>query len=100
MDKSELLDRITQIGSCEDEATRRELLTQLSEGCEADYDRFATIEATNTQLKEDNESLRSANMKLFLRVGDSKKPTKDETDDEPPVKREFKNLFNEKGGIK
>jgi len=100
MDKTEFNNKITAIGSCEDDTQRRELLAQLLEEGSSDYDRLTELETSVDTLKQDNEDLRSANMKLFLRVGDSKKPTKDETDDEPPVKREFKNLFNEKGGIK
>lgn len=100
MDKTTLISRITEIGTCEDEATRRELLTQLQEEAETDYDRLAQLETDNTNLTNDNESLRSANMKLFLRVGESRKPEGDEIDPPDKPKREFKDLFNEKGGIK
>lgn len=99
MDKVTLQQRISEIGTCEDEATRRELLTQLQEDATADYDRMTELESANNQLTADNESLRSANMKLFLRVGDHKAPEKDPLEDKTE-KREFKNLFNEKGGIK
>lgn len=99
MDKLELQKKITQIGTCEDVSEMREQLTQLYEECEPDYDRLTELETSNTTLQQDNEKLRSANMKLFLRVGDSNKPAKEDPDDDPP-KREFKNLFNEKGGIK
>lgn len=98
MDKTTLISKITEIGTCEDEATRRELLTQLQEEAGSDYDRLAQLETDNTNLTNDNESLRSANMKLFLRVGESRTP-EDEIDP-PKTKREFKDLFNEKGGIK
>lgn len=100
MDKVTFQSRISEIGTCEDEATRRELLTQLQEEVNGDYDRLTELETTNSQLTSDNESLRSANMKLFLRVGDHKAGKSDSFEDEPKEKREFKNLFNEKGGIK
>lgn len=99
MDKTEFNNRITAIGSCEDDAERRELLAQLLEDGSSDYDRLTEFETSNAQLKQDNEDLRSANMKLFLRVGDNKKPSKDDLDD-TPEKRDFKNLFNEKGELK
>ena len=99
MDKVTFQRRISEIGTCEDEATRREMLTQLQEEVNGDYDRLDNLEATNTQLTADNESLRSANMKLFLRIGDHKAPEEDTLEDKKE-KREFKNLFNEKGGIK
>ena len=98
MDKVTLQNRISEIGTCEDEATRRELLTQLQEDAIADYDRLTELETENNQLVSDNETLRSANMKLFLRVGDHK-AHEDSFEDKTP-KREFKNLFNDKGGIK
>lgn len=97
MDKVEFQNRITAIGACENEAERRELLTQLQEAASTDYDRMAQLETDRTQLTADNEALRSANMKLFLRIGDHKPEDKDPEEKE---KREFKNLFNEKGGIK
>lgn len=99
MDKVTFQNKIKEIGTCEDEAQRRELLTQLEEAVTPDYDRLTELETTNETLASDNESLRSANMKLFLRVGDHKAGDKDKFDD-APEKREFKNLFNEKGGIK
>ena len=99
MDKVELTNRIQEIGTCEDNAQRLELLTQLRENLETDYDRLTNLEAQNNQLSSDNEDLRSANMKLFLRIGEQKAPAK-EPFDEPKEKREFKNLFNEKGTIK
>lgn len=103
MDKLEFQNKIKEIGACENDATRRELLTQLQEACEPDYDRITNLETENNTLKNDNETLRSANMKLFLRVGEHK--SQDEIDklkgkDTPPEKREFKNLFDEKGNIK
>ena len=100
MDKVTFQSKISEIGTCEDEATRRELLTQLQEEVNGDYDRLSELENTNSQLTSDNESLRSANMKLFLRVGDHKAPEKDPLIEDKNEKREFKNLFNEKGGIK
>ena len=52
------------------------------------------------------EKLRSANMQLFLRVGENKTPgqiNEDKTgvkDEVPPEPRRFENLFDEKGGLK
>lgn len=99
MDKVTFQSKISEIGTCEDETTRRELLAQLQEEVNGDYDRLTELETSNSQLTSDNEALRSANMKLFLRVGDHKAP-KDEEQEDVKEKREFKNLFNEKGGIK
>lgn len=105
MQKQEFIDAITQIGLCEDETERRELLATLRESAEKDYDTLSQLSESNEQLTKDNETLRDANMKLFLRVGSEKTDSdrkKDETgiDNPPPTKRDFSELFNEKGEIK
>ena len=99
MDKQQLIDKINAIGTCEDNSNRLELLTQLREEAVQDYDKLSNLEQQNNQLSEDNETLRSANMKLFLRIGEKPAPEKN-PDDGEKTKREFKNLFNEKGAIK
>ena len=100
MDKTTLISKITEIGTCEDETQRRELLTQLQEEAGTDYDRLAQLETDNATLTQNNEDLRSANMKLFLRVGDSRKHTDDIDEPEEKPKRKFEDLFNEKGQLK
>lgn len=105
MEKKDFLDRITEIGSCDDDVKRRELLAQLSDEASKDYDTLTALTETNETLKNDNETLRDANMKLFLRVGEEKtdaERVKNETgvDGSKNEKRSFDDLFNEKGGIK
>lgn len=99
MDKVEINNRIQAIGQCEDPSQRLELLAKFQEDLEPDYDKITNLETQNNQLSSDNEELRSANMKLFLRIGEQKAPKNEPFEDEKP-KREFKNLFNEKGSIK
>lgn len=103
MDKEHLITKITEIGTCADDATRRELLTSLQEDLCKDYDEHTSIREANAQLTSDNENLRNANMKLFLRVGEQKSAdeiAKEKGFDEPEKKLEFKDLFDEKGNIK
>jgi hypothetical protein len=69
------------------------------------FDSHSDLIEKNTSLTDDNEKLRQANMKLFLQVGSNKTESevlKDKTgiDSTPEIKRDFKDLFNEKGGIK
>lgn len=99
MDKEQFNTLIKEIGTCEDDVKRRELLTQLQEGVEPNYDELTELKSKNEQLNVDNETLRSANMQLFLRVGDHKEKQKEKGFEEPE-KRNFKDLFNDKGGIK
>jgi flagellar biosynthesis/type III secretory pathway chaperone len=99
MDKKEFISRIQAIGNCEDNTSRLELLAQLQEDATPDYDRLTELETSNSQLSTDCETLRQANMKLFLRLGEHKEPDGKPLE-EQKEKREFKNLFNEKGEIK
>ena len=105
MEKQEFISRMTAIGTCDNDVERRELISALREEVEKDYDNIETLTTANKTLSDDNETLRSANMKLFLRVGESKdegERIKDNTgiDDKPKEKRKFEDLFDEKGGIK
>lgn len=100
MDKDTFNSLIQQIGQCDDDVERRELLTSLADDTNPMFDRVTDLEQQNTQLTDDNETLRSANMKLFLRVGDKSKPEEPPGLEPEPPKRKFDDLFNDQGGIK
>lgn len=104
MDKQAFLEKVTAIGTCEDEVQRRTLLAELSDEGGKVFDDFAKATETSTSLAADNEKLRAANMQLFLRVGGEKTPEdqmKDTTGiDQKKDKLKFEDLFDEKGGIK
>ena len=102
MDKAEFLNKIKEIGTCEDEATRRTLLTEMSDDVSAVFDRAENLETENQSYIDANERLREANMKLFLQVGEDRESTdsnQNHEESEQP-KRKFEDLFNEKGDIK
>ena len=104
MDKEKFLETIKEIGTCDDEATRRTLLAEISDEVSLIYDANETLSQDKEKYLADNEKLREANMKLFLRVGDSKDANtvqKDTTGiQEPEVNiKKFEDLFDEKGGI-
>lgn len=100
MEKQEFLNHITAIGSCDDDVQRRELLTQLSEEATKDYDRLSELTASNQSLQNDNETLRSANMKMFLRLGEERNADNDTgIKNEPTKARSFDDLFNAKGEL-
>lgn len=113
MDKKEILDLITIIGTIEDETERRTQLTNLSDNIEKAFNNFDDISTKNKELNdsitkytEDNEKLREANMQLFLRIGEKKNPTEvieNRTGanlDQEKEPRKFEDLFDDKGGIK
>lgn len=83
MDKETFLERIKEIGTCEDDVKRRDILTDISTEIEKLYDDNANLKSTNEKYVHDNETLREANMKLFLKVGDSKEKIEEPTFNEP-----------------
>lgn len=102
MDRDKFLNKITEIGTTEDEVARRTLLAELSDEVSQVFDNNEALANENAKYVEDNEKLRSANMQLFLRVGektsdDVKKEQKIEEEKEP---RKFENLFDDKGNLK
>lgn len=105
MDKQEFLDKLKSIGTTEDDVERRTMLSELTDEVSRIYDENSSLVESNNSYLEDNEKLRSANMQLFLRVGDNKSP-KEQQEDDTGIKddevepRKFKDLFDEKGMIK
>lgn len=101
MNKTDFISRIQAIGTCEDDAQRRTLLSDLQTECETDYDMLENLVTENTQLKTDKEDLQRANMKLFLKTTETKtpeeKPGEEGSDTESLT---YENLFNEKGDLK
>ena len=104
MDKKTFLEKIQEIGTCEDDVTRRSLLAEVNEGVSGVFDQNEELTSSNSSITADNEKLRKANMELFLQIGSEKNPedlAKDSTGLKPEKeKRKFENLFNEKGEIK
>lgn len=101
MDKNEFLSKIQEIGTCEDEATRRTLLTEVNTGISKLFDDADTLTKANQTLTENNKVLLDANTKLFLQVGEDRPPEGNPNqggNDKPPKK--YEDLFNEKGELK
>lgn len=105
MDKEEFLNKIKEIGTCEDDAERRTMLAELNDKVGAVFDENANLTETNKSVIDDNEKLRSANQKLFLMVG-ADKSDQQRVEDQTGLKQEtkeprkFENLFNNKGELK
>lgn len=105
MDKQGFLDKLKAIGLSEDDVERRTMLSELEDEVTRVYDENSNLTKSNQSVLEDNEKLRSANMQLFLRVGENKTPEQVNLDttgvkDEVHEPRRFENLFDEKGGLK
>ena len=99
MTKQEFLDQITEIGKQEDAAQMRTMLATLSDDVSAVYDENENLTKQNQTFAQDNESLRSANMKLFLQVGEQRKQDDPQPEPPKPQKMSFEALFDDKGNI-
>lgn len=103
MTRQEHTERLQQIGQCQDEGERTELIAQLIEDGGADYDSLASVTADRDRLLNENDSLRASNNRLLLRVGThqgSENPTPNNPNNPNTEKKKFEDLFDEKGGIK
>lgn len=99
MKKDELQQRLQEIGTCEDDAQRRNLIASLSEDVSADYDAHDAVVTERDQLQTANKQLQDYNMDLFKRLPVKKDDTP-AGGDKPAEKRKFEDLFDEKGEIK
>lgn len=99
MNRDEILNSITEIGTCEDDSSRRTQLAALHDSVSALFDNVAALEQSQTEAEEKIKNLQADNMQLFLQVGKNNKTDGPPADPEPP-KRTFENLFNEKGELK
>lgn len=103
MDKETFLNKIKEIGTTEDDAIRRTLLTDLENDMTGVFDENENLKESNKQFETDNETLRQANMKLFLRVGSDKQEEQGEEGNQGNAEDEklkFEDLFDDKGEIK
>lgn len=103
MGKEEVLKRLQEIGTLDDDVKRREVLTEVTEEVTSIYDQASQLTTDVENNKKEIEKLREANMKLFLKVGEVK--TKEQRMEEEGIEKEkdprkFEDLFNEKGMIK
>ena len=102
MDKKAIEERLKAIGECASIEDARSLIVDFQKEVLADYDKHEKMLVDVETIKNENESLRQANMKLFLQIGSTEdnkqeKPIKEETD---PDNLTYDNLFNEEGGLK
>ena len=65
MIKEELKEKLTEIGTCEDDVQRRELITSLSDDLMTDYTTFETL---NTQIENLNLCVFFSKIFLFLKL--------------------------------
>ena len=104
VDKQTFLDKMKEIGTCEDDVQRRTLLAEVQNDVSEVFDTNEELEEKNKTLTEDNETVRAANMKLFLQVGSQNEEGTDEGSKtgkkDEPEKLNFEDLLDDKGGLK
>jgi len=93
---------IQEIGTCEDDSERRTMLAKLTNDSEELFNDVDSLTRSNEELNAKVKKLQEDNMDLFLQIGSktTEEKKKEEGFEEPPKKREFKDLFDEKGGLK
>lgn len=97
LDKNGFNEKITEIGSLEDIVGVRTMLAELSESVSDIFDLNSELSEKTKKFEEENEKLRSANMQLFLKVGEPKKPEDViETPKPERIEKSFEELYNEK----
>lgn len=106
MEKQDFLDKLKAVGTSEDETERRTILSELTDEVSRVYDENTSLNESNKNYIDDNEKLRSANMQLFLKIGENKAPEEVKKDltgvkeELTPEPRKFESLFDDKGGLK
>lgn len=100
MTKDELLAKLTDIGTSQDEVERRTLLTEITDELTSVYDANDTLTKANAKFEADNKKLQEHNMRLFLKVSDQSKPTPQVEEPKPTENLKYENLFNDKGELK
>ncbi len=99
MDRQSFIDQITAIGQLEDPAQIRAGLAELTDAVSAVFDSNDNLTQQNQQFAQDNETLRAANLRLFLQVGEPKEPDTPAPEPTKQDKLSFANLFDERGNI-
>lgn len=101
MDKNTFIERIKEIGLCEDDVNRRTLLASLETDISGVFDSLEentnTINSLNNTIEKNNsdmEDLRKANLELFKKVGSNVNTTKEDLGIEPEKEKlKYEDLF-------
>jgi len=92
MEYEELLAMIREVGTTEDDVTRRSLLTDIESEVTELHNNNTTLTEQNSTLTQDIDRVREENMKLFLKVSEEREP-EEKKKEEPKEKRKFEDLF-------
>ena len=100
MNREELSQALTDIGTVTDEAQRRNLITQVTGAVNELFQTNDTLSQANTNFEQQVQQLQGYNMELYLQVqGQKKTEPNNPTGEEKPLLK-YEDLFNEKGELK
>lgn len=101
MKPSEFRAKLAEIISVrEDQGKVSTILNELGDEFEGTVNQQTLAESTADNLKKDNESLRQANMSLFLKVGQKQEETKQSSEKQVEILPDYADFFDDKGNIK
>lgn len=90
MDKNEVIQKIQDIGTCDNQDDRLAMLTELQDEVSKVYDNVDSLNTTLTETKEKLTKAQETNMDFFKRLAKQKEQNP-EDDDEPEEKpKEYK----------
>lgn len=92
MDFEQLLEKIRECGTTEDDVARRGILTDIESEVTALHNSNQTLTEQNSTLTDDINRVREENMKLFLKVSEEREPQTKSTETKNE-KRKFEDLF-------
>lgn len=100
MNREELNQVLTDIGTATDDAQRRALITQVTGAVNDLFQTNDTLTQANTDFEKQVQQLQGYNMELYLQVQGQKKsdPTGKKEEEKPPLN--YEDLFDEKGELK
>lgn len=100
LSKDELFAKLTAVGTIEDAAERRMILTEITDDLGSVYDANDVLTEANTKYATDNKKLQDYNMQLYLKLGSQTKAEETVVKTEETPRLKFEDLFNDKGELK
>ena len=99
MTKTEYLEKLTQVGTLEDDAARRAMITELTEAAGTLFDDVDTLTDAKAKWTEERKTLQAYNMDLYLQVQSQMNPQNQEPEPQKePMK--YEDLFDSNGDLK
>lgn len=101
MNLEEMLNKLTEIGTCEDDAQRRTSITEISDEIKTIFGNNEKLTSDNAELDKQIKKVQEHNMQLYLKVqGQNAKANDVGVGEEHGAELRYENLFDDKGELK